>query len=102
MNPQWHHEFVALCALFPSGKLTEEMWELPQVHLAYCDSCLVVFHHYEHLAGDVMPVVAAIADSDPEFKPETASFSLDEAEQRLMSEMNCRPTDHESQHRRKT
>ena len=64
-----------------------------QVHLAYCDSCRVVFRHYEHLADKVMPVVAAIAYSDPEFKPETSSFSLDEAEQRLMSQLNRSPTD---------
>jgi hypothetical protein len=102
VNPQWHNEFVALCALYPSGRLTEEEWALLQIHLAFCDSCLVVFHHYEHLADNVMPVVAASADSDHEFEPETSSFSLDEAEQRLMSELNCRPTDHESQHRQKT
>jgi hypothetical protein len=93
VNPKWHNEFVALCALFPSGGLTEEEWALLQVHLAYCDSCRVVFHHYEHLADNVMPVVAAIAYSDPEFKPETSSFPLDEAEQGLMSQLNRSPTD---------
>jgi hypothetical protein len=41
----------------------------------------VVFRHYEHLADNVMPVVAAIAYLDPEFKPETSSFSLDEADE---------------------
>jgi anti-sigma-K factor RskA len=102
VNPQWHDEFVALCALFPSGELSGEEWALLQVHLAYCDSCRAVFRHYEHLADNVMPVVAAIAYSDAEFKPETSSFSLDEVEQRLMSELNSRPTDQESHHRRKT
>jgi hypothetical protein len=43
VNPQWHNEFAALCALFPLGELSEEEWALLQVHLAYCDSCLVVF-----------------------------------------------------------
>ena len=102
MNPQWHNEFVALCALFPSGELTEEEWALLQVHLAYCDSCRVVFHHYEHLADNVMPVVAANAYSDPEFKPETSSFSLDEAEQGLMSQLNRSRTDRESHRHQKT
>jgi hypothetical protein len=102
VTPQWHDEFVALCALFPSGELTEEEWALLQVHLAYCDSCRVVFEEYRHLADNVMPVVAAIACSDSEFKPGTSSFSLDAAEQRLMSQLSSRPTDHESRHRRKT
>ena len=102
MNQQWHDEFVALCALFPSGELTEEEWALLQVHLAYCDPCRAVFRRYEHLAKNVMPVVAASAYSDSDFKPETSSFPLDEAEQRLMSQLNCSPTDRESHHHRKT
>ena len=102
MNPRWHDEFVALCALFPSGELSEEEWALLQVHLAYCDSCRAVFRHYEHLAKNVMPVVADIAYSDSEFNPEDVSFTLDEAEQRLMSELTSRPTDDEFHDRRKT
>jgi hypothetical protein len=101
VTPQWHDEFVALCALFPSGELTEEEWALLQVHLAYCDSCRVVFEEYRHLADNVMPVVAAIACSDSEFKPGTSSFSLDAAEQRLMSQLSSRPTDQQSHHCRK-
>ena len=101
MNPQWHDEFVALCALFPSGELSDEEWALLQIHLAYCDSCLMVFRQYERLADKVMPVVPAIAYSDAEFEPETSSFSLDEAAQSLISQLNSRPTDHESHHRRK-
>jgi hypothetical protein len=42
VNQQWHDEFVALCALFPSGELSEEEWVLLQVHLAYCDPCRAV------------------------------------------------------------
>jgi hypothetical protein len=93
VNPRWHDEFVALCALFPSGELSEEEWALLQVHLAYCDSCRAVFRHYEHLKNNVMPVVAAIAYSDSDFDPETLCFSLDEAEQRRMSQLNRSPTD---------
>jgi len=102
VNPRWHDEFVALCALFPSGELSEEEWALLQVHLAYCDPCRAVFRHYEHLAKNVMPVVAAIAYSDSDFDPESSSFSLEEAEQSLMSELNSRLTDQEPDHRRKT
>jgi hypothetical protein len=55
VNHKWHDEFVALCALFVSEKLTEESGALVQVHLAYCDSCRVAFAQYQQLAGDVMP-----------------------------------------------
>jgi hypothetical protein len=102
VNPQWHDEFVSLCALFPSGELTEEEWALLQVHLDYCDSCRIVFEECQHLIGKVMPVMAAIAylDSDP--ATETSSFSLDGAEQRLMNQLSSRPADPPSPHRPKT
>ena len=102
MTPHCHDEFVALCALFPTGELTEEEWALLQVHLAYCDSCRVLFEEYRHLANNVMPVVAAIASSDSESNPGTSSISPDAAEQRLMSQLSSRPTDQQSHHRRKT
>lgn len=101
MNPQCHDEFVALCALFPSGELTEEEWALLQVHLAYCDSCRVAFQDYQHLADNVMPALAAVAYSDSESKPEAPSFSLDAAELKLMNQLSSRPSDHEFQRRRK-
>jgi hypothetical protein len=88
VNPQWHDEFVALCALFPSGELTEEEWALLQVHLAYCDSCRIVFDEYQQLVKDVIPVMAASAVSELDETSGPASFSLEEAEQRLMSRLN--------------
>ena len=93
---------VRSAPLFPSGELSEEEWALLQVHLAYCGCCRVVFKEYRHLADNVMPVVASIASSDSESKPGTSSFSPDPAEQRLMSQLSSRPTDHKSHHRRKT
>jgi hypothetical protein len=102
INPQWHDEFVALCALFPSGELTEEEWAWLQVHLAYCDSCRVAFEEHQALADYLMPLLAAIACSDSESTPETSPFSLHAAEQRLMSQLSSRPTDHRPHHRRNT
>jgi hypothetical protein len=91
VTPEWHDEFVALCAFFPSGELTEEEWALLQVHLAYCDSCRVAFREYQHLADDVMPIMAASAYSESENQPEALSFSLEAAEQRLMSQLDSVP-----------
>ena len=82
---------MPLCALFPSVELTEEEWALLQVHLAYCDSRRVVFEEYQHLADNVTPVMAAFASSNSESKPRTSSFSLDAAEQRLMSQLSSSP-----------
>ena len=86
MNSQWHDKFVALCALFASGELTEEEWALLQVHLAYCDSCRVLFQEYQHVASDVVPLLAASAYSEDEST--NSSFSLATAEQRLMNQLD--------------
>jgi hypothetical protein len=97
MNPQWHDEFVALCALFPSGELTEEERTLLQVHLAYCDSCRVAFREYQQITNDVMPVMASSVYSELENNLEASSFSLEAAAQRLMSQLDFVSTDRESQ-----
>jgi hypothetical protein len=87
VNPQWHDEFVVLCALVPSGELTEEEWALLQVHLAYCESCRMVFDQYQQIASDVIPVMAGAAlGAAP--APDDVSFSLPLAERRLMSSLD--------------
>jgi hypothetical protein len=85
MNPRWHEEFLSLCALFPTGELTDEEWALLQVHLAYCDSCLAAFREYEKIGRDVLPAIAASANSEDEYEGdcESSSFSLEDAEYRL-------------------
>ena len=100
MNPQWHDEFVALCALYPSGELTEEEWALLQVHLAYCDSCSAVFDEYQQIASNVIPVMAASATTEPSSTPGPTSFSLEAAERRLMAQLDSAPIDHPSSHPR--
>jgi hypothetical protein len=93
VNPQWHDEFVALCALFPSGELTEEEWALLQVHLAYCESCQVAFEQYQGIASNVIPVMASAAVLEARLEPEASSFSLHAAEKRLMSRLDSVPVD---------
>ena len=92
MNRTWHDEFVALCALFPSGELTEEEWALLQVHLAYCDSCRIVFDQYQQIAIDVLPAIAASVTPDVDNSPGPFSFSLGKAEQQLMDSLDSAST----------
>lgn len=90
MNPRWHEEFLSLCALYPTGELTEEEWALLQVHLAYCDSCLAAFREYEKIGRDVLPAIAASANSEDEREDdyESSSFSLEDAEYRLNQKLD--------------
>ena len=88
MNPQLHDEFVALCALFYSGEISDEEWALLQVHLAYCDSCRSTFEQYKQIAEDVIPAMAASAAAESEGAPVESALSLDEAERRLMESLH--------------
>jgi Anti-sigma-K factor rskA len=88
MNPQLHDEFVALCALFYSGEISEEDWALLQIHMAYCESCRERFSQYQTITSDVIPAMAAVAASDVQGPPGGSSRSIDEAEQRLMSHID--------------
>jgi hypothetical protein len=88
VNPELHDEFVALCALFASGELTEEEWALLQVHLAYCDSCSAVFEQYQQLAAELVPLMAASAASELEGKSAPSSFSVETAERRLVNQLD--------------
>lgn len=61
VNPEFHHEFEALCALYSSGDLTEEEWALLQIHMGYCDSCHEKFLQYQRITEDLIPALAAAA-----------------------------------------
>jgi anti-sigma factor RsiW len=87
VNPQLHDEFVALCALFYSGEISDEEWALLQVHLAYCESCRNTFEQYKQISKDVIPAMAAAA-IEPETAPVESASSLNEAERRLMSNLH--------------
>lgn len=88
MNPQIHDEFVALCALFYSGEISEEEWALLQIHMGYCDSCRERFSQYQKITSDLIPAMAAAAASDIQHIPEESASSMDAAEQRLMSRLD--------------
>ncbi len=91
LNPQFHEEFVPLCALYYSGELSEEEWALLQIHMAYCDSCQEKFLQYQRVASHVIPAMAAVAASDLDSGQEESASSIDAAEQRLMSELDSIP-----------
>jgi hypothetical protein len=101
VNLQFHDEFIALCALFFAGELTDEEWALLQVHLAYCDSCRTKFEEYQQLHADVIPLMAASASSEPESAAKSSGFSLEAAEQRLMAQLDTAATAEEPRRRRK-
>jgi anti-sigma-K factor RskA len=87
VNPQVHDEFVALCALYYSGDISEEEWALLQIHMAYCDPCHDRFLEYQRITSDVIPAMAAAAASELGNARESAK-SLEAAEKRLLSQLD--------------
>lgn len=88
MNPHFHDEFVALCALHHAGEISEEEWALLQIHMAYCDSCHAHFLQYQQIASDLVPAMAAVAASEAGDLPEPSPDALRSAEQRLMRRLS--------------
>ena len=89
VNPEFHHEFEALCGLYYSGEVTEEEWALLQIHMAYCDSCHEKFLDYQRITSEVIPAMAAAAASEVgDAPPPESAKSLEAAERRLMSRLD--------------
>ena len=101
MNPEFHQEFVTLCALFYSGEISEEEWALLQIHMGFCDSCHDRFLEYERITSDVIPAMAASAASDLDNASEESPNSIKAAEQRLMSHLNSTSVEQERPRRRR-
>lgn len=91
MNHQLHNEFVALCALYYSGEISEEEWALLQIHMSYCDSCHERFLDYQRITSDVIPAMAAAAASELGKAPRESARSLEAAERQLMSRLDSSP-----------
>jgi hypothetical protein len=96
VNPQFHDEFVALCALFHSGEISDEEWALLQVHMAYCDSCHERFLQYQRIASEVMPAMAGVMAADLDQAPKESAEALAAAEQRLLGRLKSLPSHKEA------
>jgi hypothetical protein len=102
VNPQFHDEFVALCALYYSGEISEEEWALLQIHLAYCDSCHERFLQYQRITSDVIPAMAAVAASEHSHAPRESTRTLEAAERQLMSQLDSSPARAEAPRQRRS
>lgn len=92
MNPQFHDEFVALCALYYSDEISEEEWALLQIHMGYCDACHEKFLDYERITSGAIPAMAAVAAAEHDISPRASDPSLEKAEKELMGRLNAAPS----------
>jgi hypothetical protein len=101
VNPEIHHEFEALCALYYSGELSEEDWALLQIHMGYCDSCHERFLQYQRISSEVVPALAATAASEQGNSPWESSRQVEIAERRLLAGLDSSPVKVELRHPRR-
>jgi hypothetical protein len=83
-----HEEFIEFCALSTSETLTPEEWARLHEHLKECASCRELKEQYDSLTSQAMPALAAGLTGSDHGQP-FSSWSLDEAEARLMEKLGA-------------
>ncbi len=86
-----HHEFESLCALSTTGELTAEEWARLTEHLAHCDACREAKRQYEQVISTTMPALAVESLAEHKEKDAPGSWSIEEAEARLMESLRDEP-----------
>ena len=86
-----HHEFESLCALSTTGELTAEEWARLTEHLAHCDACREAKRQYEQVISTTMPALAVESLAEQEEESAPGSWSIEEAEARLMESLRDEP-----------
>lgn len=86
-----HEEFRELCALATTGELTAEEWDRLTEHLAHCDACRQVKQQYEQVIATTIPALAAESAGARDEESARSSWSIEEAEARLMDSLDSEP-----------
>ena len=86
-----HHEFESLCALSTTGELTAEEWARHTEHLTHCDACREAKRQYEQVISTTMPALAVESLAEHEDESAPGSWSIEEAEARLMESLQDEP-----------
>jgi anti-sigma factor RsiW len=86
-----HQEFEELCALAATGELTREEWLRLEAHLAECDACREALRQYERVIAMVIPALGVETAAEREDENAPGSWSIEEAEERLMRSLREEP-----------
>lgn len=86
-----HQQYRELCALSAAGELTAEEWSRLTKHLAGCSACRHLKERYERVVGLAMSALAAEAQQNSDEEGAQGSWSIDEAEARLLESLRNEP-----------
>jgi hypothetical protein len=87
VNAPFHQGFEELVALFYADELTDEEWDLLQIHMAYCDSCRDVFDQLAQVSNKAIPVLAAASTEEIASMHQESEESFAASERRLLDSL---------------
>ena len=82
---------MRLCALSRTGELTADEQSQLREHLFHCDACREARREYEQVIDSVLPAIAAESAAGIGTDTETYSWSIEQAEERLLSAIHAAP-----------
>jgi Anti-sigma-K factor rskA/Putative zinc-finger len=82
-----HDEFRGLCALSTTGELTTAECVRLDEHLSHCKECRELKQPYERLVVHAIPALAENLATDPGQDTSFLNWSIEKAEERLMSSL---------------
>jgi anti-sigma-K factor RskA len=86
-----HELFQELCALSVAGELTAQESIRLERHLAACPSCRGLLEQYRYISATEIPRLAADLAPGPDEEGPAPSWSIDEAEKKLMDRLKTEP-----------
>jgi Anti-sigma-K factor rskA len=92
LTPDFHEEFLELCALSTTGELSAEEWARLNEHLAQCDACLRASQEFEQVVATTIPALAAESAPEEGVDNPPESWSIELAERTLMESLNAKPS----------
>jgi len=92
LPPDSHEEFLELCALSTTGELTPDEWARLNAHLVHCEQCREAKREYERVISETIPELAAEARSGEEADRSPGSWSIEQAEAKLMDALRREPS----------
>jgi hypothetical protein len=92
LPPDSHEEFQELCALSTTGELTAEERARLEEHLTHCEECREAQREYERVIATTIPALALGPAREPDSESESASWSIETAEKKLMESLDREPS----------
>ena len=90
-----HEEFLELCALWTSGKLSNADQQRLASHLAFCSECREAKQQFEEIANHVIPAIGADQLEDQGLVSDDPFWSSESAESSFLARLRREALEHQ-------